>query len=62
MPLPLQLLRIVLRIREEGRHVEHDLAVAKRLVQRVDARLTKLRVQTSAVPTTFCNKQTAMDQ
>lgn len=30
--------------------MEHDLAVAERLVQRLDARLTELRVQTSTVP------------
>jgi hypothetical protein len=30
--------------------MEHDLPVAKCLVQRVDARLAKLRVQTSTVP------------
>ena len=50
MPLPLQLLWIVLRIRKEWRHMEHDLPVAKCLVQWVDARLAKLRVQTSTVP------------
>lgn len=50
MPLPLQLLGIVLRIRKERRHMEHDLPVAKCLVQRVDARLAKLRVQTPTVP------------
>lgn len=30
--------------------MEHDFAVAERLIQRLDARLTELRVQTSAVP------------
>lgn len=30
--------------------MEHDLAVAERLVQRLDARLTELRVQASTVP------------
>ena len=30
--------------------MEHDFAVAERLVQRLDARLAKLRVQTSAIP------------
>ena len=50
VPLPLQLLGIILRIREKRRHMEHDFAVAERLVQRLDARLAKLRVQTSAIP------------
>ena len=50
MTLPLQLLGVVVRVGQQGSHVEHDLAIAKRLVQRLLARLTKLSVQTTSVP------------
>jgi hypothetical protein len=48
VPLALQLLRVVLRVREEGGDVEHDLAVVEALVQRVISSLAVLGVQAAS--------------
>ena len=47
--LPLQLLRIVLRVRKQRRHVEHDFPVTERVVNRLDSRLSELCVQSSSI-------------
>ncbi len=53
MPLPLQLLRIILSVGKKRCNVEHDLSVPERIVQRLAPRLPKLRVQSTTVTVFF---------
>lgn len=52
MPFSLQLLRIVIGVRQQRRHVENDLSVLKHLVNRLVAGLAELRVQTASISET----------
>jgi hypothetical protein len=56
MPFALQLLRVVISVGQQRRDVEHDLAVPEDVVHSLFTRLSKLCVQTSAIPDKKDNK------